>query len=512
MYQQTMEELELLVTPETSSLLTRIGHFLAEEGTKSYLVGGFVRDMLLKRETADIDIAVADDALQVAARAAAAMSGRYIPLDEENRIARVVLINEEASPTGDKWQLDFSTITGNIEQDLAQRDFTIDAMALELGEEATFKLSMLIDPFQGHEDLHQGIIRAVSRTGFQSDAARLLRAVRLAAEFGFSIDMDTEALIRQDCHLISGVAGERTREELLRLLTLPKAAEFLSYLENVGLLTAIIPELELARGVSQPFVHFWDVLDHSIQTAAAVDFILRRGSWQYGSEDILAFVPWTTTLQQHFNEGVGSGSTRGSLLRLAALLHDIAKPQTRSVDEDGRARFLGHARDGATMTSSILERLRFSSREIKLVGLMVEQHMRPGQMSQCELPSRRSIYRFFRDTGETGIDILFLNLADHLATRGPLLDMALWQEHVQTVAYILEKQAEEESLVLPPKLIDGHDLINIFGMQPGPEIGALLEALHEAQAAGEVTSRDEAVAYIRHLLVNPEPENNLPGE
>ena len=143
---------------------------------------------------------------------------------------------------------------------------------------------------------------------------------------------------------------------------------------------------------------------------------------------------------------------------------------------------------------------------------MVEQHMRPGQMSQCELPSRRAIYRYFRDTGESGIGILFLNLADHLATRGPLLDMALWQEHVQMVAYILEKQAEEESLVVPPKLIDGHDLINIFGMQPGPEIGVLLEALHEAQAAGEVVSRDEAMAYIRHLLVNPKPENNLPEE
>jgi poly(A) polymerase len=163
-------------------------------------------------------------------------------------------------------------------------------------------------------------------------------------------------------------------------------------------------------------------------------------------------------------------------------------------------RFLGHAKDGAAIAASILERLRFTTKEIKLVEIMVRHHLRPAQMSHNELPSRRAIYRYFRDTGEAGIDILFLSLADHLATRGPRLNLAHWQGHAQMINYVLAQRFEQESLVAPPKLIDGHDIINIFGMSPGPKIGELLEAVREAQASGELTTREEALSYIRQQL------------
>ena len=138
---------------------------------------------------------------------------------------------------------------------------------------------------------------------------------------------------------------------------------------------------------------------------------------------------------------------------------------------------------------------------------MVRHHLRPMQLSQYGVPSRRAIYRYFRDTGEAGIDILFLSLADHLATRGQHLDLAEWQEHAQLVEYVLARHFEEESLTVPPKLIDGHDLINIFGLSPGPEIRQILEAVREAQAAGEVTTREEALACIEHLLTSPPSKN-----
>ena len=506
-----MEDLKPLIKPSASLLLNKVYNFLAEEGIQSYLIGGFVRDMLLGRDTADIDIAVAADALEIAPKVATAFGGKYVLLDEENGIGRVVLANNGAAPDGDRRVLDFSTLKGDIEQDLGQRDFTIDAMAIELGgliqqqtspdkrDRITLSLPALIDPFNGQDDLRQGVVRAVGETTFKSDAVRLLRAVRLAAELGFSIDKETEALIRHHCNLITGVAGERVREELLRILAVPGAERFLTYLDELGLLTAIIPELAQAKGVQQPWVHFWDVFDHSIQTVATVEFLLRQGTLDYAGKEVLAAVPWSAVLSQHFDQKVGSGSTRRSLLKLAALLHDIAKPQTKTVDEDGRARFIGHTKDGAAIAVGILERLRFSTKEIKLVEVMVKDHLRPGQMSHDELPSHRAIYRYFRDTGEAGIDILFLSLADHLATRGPHLDLALWQEHAQMVEYILAKHFEEESLTFPPKLIDGHDLINIFGLSPGPKIGELLEAVREAQAAGEVTTRQEALAYIEHL-------------
>ncbi len=484
-----MEDIPV-VKPDVSRLLTRISHYLAKEGVISYLVGGLVRDTLLGRDTDDIDIAVDADALATASGAAAALGGKYVPLDEQNGVGRVVL-------PGTKWQVDFTTLQGNIKQDLARRDFTIDAMALALDK--VFNIENLTDPFHGRDDLRRGIIRAVSPAVFESDAVRLLRAVRLAAEFGFSIDSATEALIRRHSALIADVPGERVREELLRLLALPGAGPRLAYLDELGLLTALIPELAPAHGVDQPRMHIWDVFEHSIQTVAAVEFLLREGTWKYAGRDVLNAVPWSTRLQEHFDEEINRGSTRRTLLKLAALLHDIAKPRTKTI-EDGRARFLGHPQEGAAEAAAILERLRFSHRETQLVALLIKYHLRPTQMSHEDTPTSRAIYRYFRDTGEEGIDLLFLSLADHLAARGPALDRQQWQEHARMTDYVLNRHFEEAGLSRPPKLIDGHDIMKTYGLKPGPQIGELLEALKEAQAAGEVTDRQEALRYIARLL------------
>ena len=260
--------MKLSVDPRALSLLTKVNDLLSGEGV--YLVGGFVRDALLGRATADIDLAVAQDGVEVAQKLADALGGRFVLLDRVNRVGRVVIADKEA-PSG-RWELDFSSFQGSIESDLARRDFTIDAIAVDLGETAIHP----IDPFNGRADLKKGIVRAVSKTTFQTDAVRLLRAVRLAAELGFSLDKQTEVQLRQDCHLISGVAGERVREELLRLLAVPQSRRFLPYLDKLGLVTAIIPELAEAKGVAQPKEHFWDVLDHSIETVIAVDFSFTR--------------------------------------------------------------------------------------------------------------------------------------------------------------------------------------------------------------------------------------------
>jgi len=503
--------LKLFIKPNALLLLTKISNFLTEQDIQSYVVGGVVRDVLLRRNTADIDIAVMADALEIAPKLATALGGRYILLDRINRVGRVILVNKGEPSTKGQWKLDFSTVKGTIEQDLAQRDFTIDAIAVDLSQLGKDYTDVsLIDPFNGWDDLHRGAIRAVAETAFESDAARLLRAVRLAAELGFSIDKETEALIRRQSYLIARVAGERIREELLRLLAIPQTGQLLPYLDKLGLITAMIPELAQAKGVEQPKEHFWNVFDHSLKTIIAVDFLLRQGAWpkdpgsdeKHTSEEVLAATPWSAELAQHFTLKVSSGSTRRLLLKLAALLHDVAKPQTKAIDAQGRMRFLGHAKEGAVITATILERLRFSAKEVKLVETMVRYHLRPGQMSQDGLPSHRAIYRYFRDTGEAGIDILFLSLADHLATRGPQLNMTHWQKHSQTVDYVLTQRFEQEALVVPPKLVDGHDLINIFGMSPGPKIGEFLEQVREAQASGELATREEALSYIRERLLS----------
>jgi len=490
--------LKLSIETGTRSLLATVNNLLDLQGIKSYLVGGFVRDVCLRRDTADIDITLATDALEIAPQVAEALGGKFVRLDEANKVGRVVVADKKA-PSGGRWQLDFSTFEGGIEQDLGRRDFTIDAMAVDLGELVQDDIS-LIDPFNGRADLRDRIVRAVSDTAFSSDAVRLLRAVRLAVELDFTLDSQTEALVKRHAPLIAGVAGERVREELLRLLAVPDSGRFLPYLDELGLLTAIFPEMAGAKGVGQPKEHFWEVFEHSLKTVTAVDFILHQGGWEYAGDEVLVAVPWSETLARHFARPVSAGSTRRSLLKLAALLHDVAKPQTKALTEDGRTRFLGHAKDGAAVAVAILERLRFSGKEVKLVEVMINYHLRPGQMSQQGLPTRRAIYRYFRDCGEAGIDILYLSLADHLATRGPNLNLAGWQEHARLVDYVLAQHAEQEKLVTPARLVTGHDLINIFNMKPGPRMGQLLEAVREAQASGELATREEALAYIRERL------------
>ena len=476
------------------NLLARVSAVLTQKNCQAYVVGGFVRDWLLGRETADIDIAVSGNALNIAQEVAEAIGGRYVLLDEVNRVARVVIVGDEQP-----WHLDFSSFSNSIENDLERRDFTINAMAVEL-QGLVSGSPRLIDSFRGEGDLKAGLVRAVSQQVFEQDAARLLRAVRLAAELGSKIEPGTKSLIRQNCQLVRLVPGERLREELLRLLALPGSVALVRYLDEVGLLTGIIPELDGMKGVEQPKEHFWNVFDHSVETVATVEFLLRESQWEYGKKHLLAATPWSEEISRHFDEEVSSGSNRRMLLKLAGLLHDIAKPATKTVDETGKMRFLGHARQGATMATGILSRLRFSGREIRLVEILIYHHLHPAQMSNEGLPTSRAIYRYFRDTEDAGIDVLFLALADYLATHGPRLDVEEWQQHNQMINYVLTEHFNQEAKVLPAKLINGRDLMDIFGLSPGRLIGELLAMVHEAQASGEVSSRDEAIELVRKEL------------
>jgi len=307
-------------------------------------------------------------------------------------------------------------------------------------------------------------------------------------------------LIRRYSQSVTIVAGERVREELLRLLNLPRAAHYLHYLDKLDLLVTLVPELAQTKGVEQPVAHFWDVFEHSLQTVAATEFLIRQNTWEYGNEEILATVPWSNAIEQHLSQDVSGGSNHKSLLKLGGLLHDIAKPKTKFLDDTGRARFLGHTKEGAEMTATILERLRFSRSEIDLVESLVYHHLRPAQMTNEGLPTQRAIYRYFRDTGDVGIDILFLALADYLASRGPLVHMDTWRKICQLVNYILTEQEKQKDRVTPPKLVDGHDLMNSFGLTPGPLIGKLLATVHEAQASGEITTKEEALTLVQREL------------
>lgn len=488
-------ETHVLVRADSAAIFTRLRKILADSGGEWYLVGGYVRDGLLGRPSHDIDLTVRGDAVAIASEVADALSGKFVLLDEAHQVARVVLMQ-----SGERWYVDFAAMRGSIESDLGERDFTVDAIAVGL---APFEVGLnrveCIDPLGGLSDLEGKRIRAASDSVFRDDPARLLRAFRLAAELGFSMDGHTETLIERDGSLVTLVAGERVREELVRILETDRAAETFRRLNRLGLLDLLIPELAPAKGVTQPKEHFWDVFDHSLETVAAVERLLvaltRKG-------DLLDSFAYSDELARHFGEGIGGGGlTRRGLLKLTALLHDVAKPQARTVEENGRIRFLGHSQIGADVADAILERFRFSSRERKVVTATIDQHLRPGHLSNApELPTRRAIYRYFRDTGDVGIDTLFFSLADHLATRGPAFEMEGWRDHVKVTEHMLAGRFAGDGAVPPPRLLDGNVLIDKFGLVPGPQVGKLLEAVREAQASGEIETEEDALDFIRKEL------------
>jgi poly(A) polymerase len=489
----------LTIAKKEASLLERIRGLLPGGDVDAYLVGGYIRDTLLGRKTRDIDIAVGASATDVARVVAAALDGHYVLLDEAQGIARVVLVESDAAKET-QWHLDFSTIRGTIETDLSRRDFTIDAMAIDLGDIGKRSPPRLIDPFLGQKDLESGLIKAVSASIFEDDPARLVRGVRLAAEYGLTIDAGTEAMMTSQSHLINRVAGERVREELCRILSVGNAAHFIFYLDRLGLLTAIIPELTFTKGVDQPREHYWDVFNHSVQSVATLERLLDKTT----GPELLSLSPHLVPHIGEFEEETSLGFTRAGLVKLAVLLHDIAKPQTKTLMPDGRAHFFGHPTQGAEVAGGIMQRLRFSNREIKMVQKMIESHLRLWQMGD-DLPTRRAIYRYFRDTADVSIDIIFLTLADFLATQGPNLDVAEWEGHCRLMEYVLAQREEDETVAAPPKLIDGHDLMREFGLKPGPKVGETLEAVREAQGAGELSTKEEALAFARRHL---EPRDN----
>jgi putative nucleotidyltransferase with HDIG domain len=494
------------MTQRTLEMPTAIRDLLQPlAGGDAYLVGGFVRDLLLGRDLTDIDLAVAGDAPAFARSLADALGGSFVLLDQERGIARVAL---DDAPMR---YIDVAALRGpDIGADLAGRDFTIDAIAAPLASVLESSQVELIDPHGGVEDIERCVVRLVSEQALIDDPLRLLRAVRLAVQLDFKIEPETSDALRRNADRIDQPAAERQRDELARCFETPRGAVALRLLDDLGLLERLFPEVTTARGVTQPKEHHYDVFDHLIETVAALDFMLSTEPPPGQHEAQLQRSLWSTLaawdaaaaaeLRTYLDEQVSEGRSRRVLLKFAGLLHDVAKPETRAPDETGRIRFFGHAELGAETSRRVLRQLRFSRREIDLIATMVEEHLRPTQLGQPgELPSRRALFRFYRDTGDAAESVLLLSLADALAARGPGMTIDAWRGYVAYIGHILSRRHADPTIVRPIRLLTGDELIDELRVEPGREIGRLLASLEEAQASGEVTTREQALAFVRRL-------------
>jgi poly(A) polymerase len=467
-----------------NNLLKTIQSTLAPSLENVYLVGGIVRDLVLGNQTQDIDLVTNSDSLLTTRVLANRFHGDFYPLNSDRGIGRALIKYKD-----ENWTIDVSPINGNLAENLGKRDFSMNAMAMPL---ANISTNEIVDPHKGLSDIRLRKIRSISKNVFADDPIRLLRAIRLSGELNFTIEDGTANLIRSHSNLLTQTAQERIRDEFVRILMLPTSLPSVRLMDDLGVLCTVIPELSSNKDVSQPKEHYWNVFDHNMETLGFAERIICPNTRK--EDPVLKQIPWKSSFSDHFQEEISNGHPRYVVFKIAALLHDIAKPTTKTIEPNGRMRFIGHATQGSNLVKKIMQRLHFSRKEIDLANVIVDQHLRPIQISHnWERPSKRAIYRYFRDLDDAAIDTIVLSFADHLAAVGPNLTINEWQQHIRLAEATIDGGLGEEEMIGTPRLITGHDLIKRFEMKPGPQLGRILEEVREAQFEGRITTPEEAL-------------------
>jgi poly(A) polymerase len=487
----------ILVDP----LLERLATILPQN-PPVYVVGGAVRNALTKHPNRDFDFTLQGNAIQTARKVADTLGGAFYVLDKERDFGRVIIPHQEGEPL----TLDFSPFQGNsLEEDLQSRDFTINAMAFEINQPQE-----LLDPLGGAADLYARRLRDCTRDSFTADPVRILRGIRFAVNLDMKTEPATQERMRAAVSQLPIVSAERLRDELFHLLESSKPATAIRILDYLHSTPYVLPELGNLKGLEQPPPHIQDAWQHSLEVLSQLRKVLDVLKPAYNLEDSASlFVGvishrlgrYRDQLAAHLNTRLVQPRSLIALIFLAALYHDIGKPKTQDINQQGQATFRGHEEVGAEIAIKRGQALQLSNAEIKRLHRIVLNHMRPLWLTQTGIPpSRRATFRFFRDTGPAGVDICLISLADTLATYGSSLPPDLWVHHVEVVRTLLEAWWEnKEEIISPPPLINGNDLMRELRMKPGPIIGQILMRIQEAQATGDVNNQREALDLAARL-------------
>ena len=489
----------------------------------AYYVGGAVRDSLLKKSSRDIDLALPKQRVKPAALALSkALKAAAFEMDAQFGVWRLVTRKENL-------QIDLTAFQGkNLKEDLLRRDFTCNALAYPVtapitlqikaakGQKAQIRLKnlqkkFLIDLKGGLADLSVRRIRLNSPRVFTEDPLRMLRVFRHAAELKFSVSPAVLKQIKKDAPLIVRSAGERVQEELKRLFNTPRADENIRLMEKTGLLMALFPELEPQRTCAECYYGKGGVLKHTLDC-------LKREEWLLENLD-KAF--------PKYHKKLAAVAEDKALFKMAVLLHDVAKPATAKMVGE-RLRFFYHEQKGACMAREILERLHYSKAESRLICAMIGEHLRPSNLASNDVITDRGAYKFFRDLGEAALPMLLLCWADYtsyisdaqlkriLPKSGETLmsiekakktaNVGKTLRHMQVLSLLLKKYFDSPKKIKPSKLVDGRDIMDALGIAPSPKVGEILEAVALAQVEGEVSSRAEALDFVRRKFAAHAPQ------
>jgi len=424
-------------------------------------------------------------------------------LDDERDTGRVILTEAD----GSHFHLDFATYRGvDLITDLRGRDFTINAIAYNM------RADTIIDPTEGASDIRSKVIRACSPNSFSDDPVRILRGVRQAAAFDFSIDKSTREWMKQSADQITRISPERLRDEIFKILEGPRADDSVRALEMLGVFDHLMPELIQMKGVEQTRPHHYEVWMHTLHVLKHLDEIISALFTKEELDESFAnalrkkLARFEEKMSEHFSASLNIERSHRSLLFFSALYHDISKPETKTVEESGRIRFFDHDVKGADVAAWRARGFNLSNDEVERIAQIVRHHMRIHSfaghlLAKKEMPSRKAIYRFFRDTDKSGVDLVLLALADLRGTYAEDLTMEAWIAYLDIIGLLLENYWERPNeTVSPPRLLDGHELMKELKITPGPFVGKLLEAIRENQAEGLILNREQALSFAREAM------------
>lgn len=477
--------------------ITRLLLSLCDSNTELFLVGGYIRDLLLEKDCYDKDYAIKGaSAREFAQKVAEIVNGYYVLLDDEFDIARVVMPDKKNT-------LDFaSCYKQDIIEDIKRRDYTINAIACKIDNNS----AELIDIVNGIDDLKNHKINAISEENLVDDPLRLLRAFRFAAQFDFDITDETLEFIKKNQSLINNVAMERINAELIKLFEADFTAENLILMKETGFLDVLFPELIPQRKVPPNLHHHLGLIDHSIEVVRQIE--LQKNKMPAWFQERLTLEP-------------SIGIKIISLLKIAGLFHDLGKPQTWQIDEKGRHRFIKHEEVGANLSVPLLKRLKFSKSSIKYISGDIKFHLYPSQLASSNknvenlyngqenaLPSEKAIFRMFRKIGVATPDVILLAMADRLSARGPEITDKIVDDNIKSLFMLLDKYKDSiEQVAKMPKFLDGNDLMALLNLEKGPVIGKILASLHEAQISGDILDKEQAIDFVRKFYIELNKES-----
>jgi len=436
-----------------------------------YLVGGAVRDFALGKPTYDRDLIVCNaDARDFSLRLAERFDATFVPLDEVNKIYRLVF----------KDKLNYLDVTNPIENsltaDLKRRDLTINSVAVNL------KSKDIIDLNGGLNDLKNGVINYISEQNFIDDPLRLLRIFRFQANLGFVVAPELLEIVSSLKHLIRKPAFERVNYEIVKLFGGNYAHIALLAMDECGLLEEIFPFVKELKQVPKNLHHRLDLFNHSVETVKQISKI-----YSNLSDDVV----------EHLNRVDFGGLPRIAHLRFAGFLHDIGKFSTWTIEGE-RHRFIKHDDVVAKIAQKLLKEMKFSNKQIDYLTLMIKFHIYPSHVMSSPQITDKIMMRFVRKMDQNAIDNIILAMADRLSARGPEITDAIVDKNINALYKLLEFYLDKQHILEPlPKLLNGNDVIKILKIKPSPMLGEILDAMYEAQLNSEILTREDAILFVK---------------